>query len=340
MPPGAALDRLGGGWDAEAAGVLAAEPILAIDLDRGTVPPQLAALARTLPAVVIGVSAGRTGLPDAPDFDVLLTAQSGAPAPWMSVGDIEGALAELAGPVDRSAAAAVILVQVLRLSSRLDVGDGLAAESLAYSLLQAGPVHRSWLAERPPPLTGDSMAAAVHVTREADRLAIELNRPEVHNAYSRTVRDELAAALVLAGADPSITRVELSGRGPSFCSGGDLTEFGLSEDPALAHLIRTTRSPAALLARVAERTVALVHGSCVGAGVELPAFAGHVVADPATTFRLPEVAMGLIPGAGGTVSLPRRIGRSRTAYLALRGNAIDAQTALAWGLVDEIRSLV
>jgi enoyl-CoA hydratase/carnithine racemase len=61
-----------------------------------------------------------------------------------------------------------------------------------------------------------------------------------------------------------------------------------------------------------------------------------VVADPATFFRLPEVAMGLIPGAGGTVSLPRRIGRQRTAYLAISGNVLETSTAAEWGLVDRI----
>jgi enoyl-CoA hydratase/carnithine racemase len=60
------------------------------------------------------------------------------------------------------------------------------------------------------------------------------------------------------------------------------------------------------------------------------------VARPDATFRLPEIAMGLVPGAGGTVSLPRRIGRERTAWLALSGQAIDAPTALDWGLVDTI----
>jgi enoyl-CoA hydratase/carnithine racemase len=61
------------------------------------------------------------------------------------------------------------------------------------------------------------------------------------------------------------------------------------------------------------------------------------VARPDTVIGLPEVAMGLIPGAGGTVSLPRRIGRHRTAWLALTGRTIDAPTAREWGLVDEIR---
>jgi enoyl-CoA hydratase/carnithine racemase len=62
-----------------------------------------------------------------------------------------------------------------------------------------------------------------------------------------------------------------------------------------------------------------------------------VVVEGDAWFELPEVGMGLVPGAGGTVSLPRRIGRQRTAWLALSGARLDADTALAWGLVDEIR---
>jgi enoyl-CoA hydratase/carnithine racemase len=63
-----------------------------------------------------------------------------------------------------------------------------------------------------------------------------------------------------------------------------------------------------------------------------------VVARPDTFVRLPEVAMGLVPGAGGTVSLPRRIGRQRTALLALTGRRIDATTAREWGLVDRVEA--
>jgi enoyl-CoA hydratase/carnithine racemase len=144
------------------------------------------------------------------------------------------------------------------------------------------------------------------------------------------------AALEVAVADPTIEAVHLRGAGPSFCSGGDLSEFGTTPDPVTAHLVRTTRSAGALLARCAPRVTAHVHGACVGAGCELAAFAGRVVAAADATFRLPELAMGLVPGAGGTAGLPRRIGRQRTAWLALTGEAIDARAALAWGLVDEL----
>ena len=81
-----------------------------------------------------------------------------------------------------------------------------------------------------------------------------------------------------------------------------------------------------------------VHGACIGAGAELPAFSREVVARGDAFFALPEVGFGLVPGAGGTASLPRRIGRQRTAWLALTGERIDAATALAWGLIDEVAS--
>jgi enoyl-CoA hydratase/carnithine racemase len=69
----------------------------------------------------------------------------------------------------------------------------------------------------------------------------------------------------------------------------------------------------------------------------MAAFCGWVAASPDAVFGLPELSLGLLPGAGGTVSITRRIGRWRTAYLVLSGRTIDPSTALQWGLVDEIR---
>jgi enoyl-CoA hydratase/carnithine racemase len=99
-----------------------------------------------------------------------------------------------------------------------------------------------------------------------------------------------------------VTAVHLRGAGPSFCSGGDLDEFGTRSDPPSAHLLRLLRSPARSLAAVSDRVTAHLHGDAVGSGIELAAFAGRVVADPSTRIALPEVGLGLIPGAGGTVS--------------------------------------
>lgn len=125
-----------------------------------------------------------------------------------------------------------------------------------------------------------------------------------------------------------------------FCAGGDLGEFGTTPSPVTGHFVRTTRSAAQALSAVAARVTAVVHGACVGAGLELLAFAHRVEAAPDAFFRLPEIPMGLVPGSGGTVSLPRRIGRQRTAWLALTGARIDIDTALRWGLVDAVTAAV
>ncbi len=109
-------------------------------------------------------------------------------------------------------------------------------------------------------------------------------------------------------------------------------------DPATSFAVRLTRHPGYAVYRIADRVTARLHGSCIGAGIEVPAFARQVIAEPGTTFRLAELAMGLVPGAGGTASIRLRIGRHRTAWLALTGASIAAPTALDWGLIDAIES--
>lgn len=149
------------------------------------------------------------------------------------------------------------------------------------------------------------------------------------------MRDELWAAFDVADADPSV-EIDLCGAGASFCSGGDLDEFGTLPDPATGHLVRLSRSLGARLSQLAGRTTVQLHGPCVGSGIELAAFGGRIVATPDTVVSLPEVSFGLIPGAGGTASLPPRIGRHRTAWLALSGSTIGARTGLEWGLIDTL----
>jgi enoyl-CoA hydratase/carnithine racemase len=247
-------------------------------------------------------------------------------------------LAPVLAGIDAAPLAAAALVQLLRASEGAPIEAGLVQESLVYSTLQAGPEFAAWLARRAPPrLRPPPKGPAVRAVREGDRLHLTLSRPEKRNAFSSEMRDALVEALRVALCDPGIREVVLDGAGPAFCSGGDLDEFGTLPDPATAHLVRTTRSPARMIAAAADRLRAVVHGACVGSGVELPAFAGRVVARSDASFWLPELSLGLVPGAGGTVSLPRRIGRQRTAWLVLSGRTIDARTALAWGLVDELR---
>ena len=140
----------------------------------------------------------------------------------------------------------------------------------------------------------------VLVEREDDSLTIWLNRPGRHNAFSTDMRQALLDALTIARVDTSIRDVTLAGTGPSFCSGGDLAEFGSFDDPATAHFARTRHSPARALdelaSRLGERLKARVHGQVVGSGLEMAAFCGRIEADPQSRFGLPELALGLIPG--------------------------------------------
>jgi enoyl-CoA hydratase/carnithine racemase len=268
----------------------------------------------------------------------LALVDAGDPAPGFDlVVESEDALRELTQKIRRNPLASLALVQLLRLNEGRSLHEGLVGESLVYSTLQSGPEFLEWLAARPTAKRRPAPEGpAVRAVREGDVLHLTLNRPAKRNAFSAEMRDALCEGLVVALADESIARVLLRGEGPCFCSGGDLDEFGTLPDPASAHAIRTTRNPGRLLSACAERVRARVHGACVGAGIELPAFAAHVSASADASFRLPEVSMGLVPGAGGTASLTRRIGRQRTAWMALPGEAVDAGTALAWGLVDEI----
>jgi len=232
---------------------------------------------------------------------------------------------------------AMTLVQLLRHNEKSGLEDGLLAESLAYATLQGGSEFRHYLATRPePPRPPENPDPPVLVERDNNRLLLTLNRPEQHNAYSIAMRDTLFEGLQLQAADSSITKTIIRGAGTCFCTGGALEEFGLADDLANAHAIRSTRHVGRLIAAISDKVECHLHKACIGSGIELPAFAGRVVAQRNTFFHLPEITMGLIPGAGGTVSILRRIGRQRMAYLALSAKRINASTALEWGLIDEI----
>lgn len=258
----------------------------------------------------------------------------------ITVESVGAATEELAQRVRRWPQAASICDDVLRAAQPLaPVWTGIVAESLAYSTLQSGREFADWLASRGP-ATPVSTPDPVVAERLGTTLHIWFNRPNRHNAFNTDMRQALLDLLAVAVHDPSVEQVVLAGRGPSFCSGGDLAEFGTFEDPASAHIARTRHSPAlaldALSARLGERLIARVHGQVIGSGLEMAAFCGRVEAHPDTRIGLPELSLGLLPGAGGTVSITRRIGRWRTAYLVLSGQPVTAQTCLEWGLVDAI----
>ena len=274
------------------------------------------------------------------------------PCPVIAVGDVPalellrgldvivataGEAATLVRNIDANPLAAMTLVQLLRHNEDITPEQGLFAESLAYASLQAGIEFSQAMKNVPAaPRIVEQSDPVVLVDRRDNALHIALNRPHARNAYSSAMRDSLYEALQLLQLDTGLRRAIVRGEGSCFCIGGDLNEFGTVTDASTAHAIRSTRSVAQLLLELHTRLEFHLHGACIGAGIELPAFAARVVAKKSTFMPLPEIRLGLLPGAGGTVSIARRIGRHRTAYLALSARRITAETALQWGLIDAI----
>jgi hypothetical protein len=236
--------------------------------------------------------------------------------------------------------ASTVLVQALRVIEGLPLQAGLVVESLAFAALQQGHEFQDWLSRLPPsdstlpPPAPD--APPLLVKQDGDVMAILLNRPATRNAIDVAMRDALFEAFSLAVMSTDIARIDVRGAGDSFSIGGALSEFGQVASGASAHLIRTERLPARMLADHGHKFHFHLHGAVVGAGLEIAAFGGRITATPDTFIRLPEIGMGLIPGAGGCVSVTRRLGRQGAALLIMTGARISARTALRLGLIDEI----
>jgi hypothetical protein len=289
--------------------------------------PRVAPALGALPTVTVALVEPGADRMGADAFDVVLP-----DGPW----PLDEAVAAVVASCERGPHSALAMAHLLRSGcwSRGD-DEGLWAESITYGALQGSSAFHAWLASDrhlPRAVAPDGPPVLVRVEGDVTRLV--LHRPHARNALDVTMRDALVEALdALALGDGPIV---LEAAGPSFCAGGDLLEFGTTRDPGLTHALRSTRLPARALAAVAHRVTARVHGAAVGAGIELAAWCARVEADPGMFAMLPEVPMGLVPGAGGTVSIPRRVGRQRAALLAFSGLRLPAASCLEWGLVDAV----
>jgi hypothetical protein len=327
--------------DAEDFGPLGKRPLHLIDVNAPGCGAHVAETAKATQAIIVGIDRDAM-LPalDISSFDVLLTTAPLPPRPWVHVASdrLDERLATMIRNVAAAPMAASVAIRVLRVTEALSFVDALHVESLAYSTLQGGAAFRSWHAARQNATSRPARGSFVEVDRDDTGLTIMLARPDTRNAMCAGMRDALFNALAAALDDPTTPTVELGGQGACFSTGGDFAEFGSAQDLAAAHAIRVARSGALLLHRLGDRATVWLHGACVGSGIEIPAAAATRIGKPGVFFQLPELIMGLMPGAGGTATLPRAIGRHRTAYMLLSSRRINADTALAWGLLDGLKS--
>jgi len=173
------------------------------------------------------------------------------------------------------------------------------------------------------------MNQPVTVSRDADIAIVTLDNPPV-NALSFHLRAPLFKALEALRDDASVAALVLTCAGRTFVAGADITEFGKPVQrphlPDLIELLETFRKP----------TVAAIHGTALGGGLELAMGCHFRVSDASAKFGLPEVKLGLLPGAGGTLRLPRLIGPVKALKVIVLGNPVGAKEALADGLVEAV----
>ena len=175
------------------------------------------------------------------------------------------------------------------------------------------------------------MYTLIDYTQENELALIGLSRAPV-NALGHTLRLELQAAFRQASADPAVKALVVYGRGLPFCAGADIAEFGGAafwQEPALPGLLIE-------LAASAKPMVAAIGGLALGGGLELAMACGYRISEPKARLGLPEITLGLLPGAGGTQRLPRLIGAETALETILSGQPLPAGRALELGLVDRL----
>ena len=169
---------------------------------------------------------------------------------------------------------------------------------------------------------------------------IVLNRPDSINAYNTEMRDELFQALLAVRDDPEVLVAIFQGSGSrGFCSGADLTEFGTTPSQAIARTIRSDRDIWGLFLNLHKPLIAALHGYVIGVGLELACLCDLRIAAHDTFFQMPEVALGMIPTAGGTQTIPRIITSGNSIEIMLTNRRLSAEQAKSIGLVHHLVSM-
>ncbi len=183
----------------------------------------------------------------------------------------------------------------------------------------------------PPPLLLERREAALWLT---------LNRPDAFNALDADIVAALAAACDRVERERDIRLVVVTGNGKAFCAGADLkgvlseTDSAVDQAQALAAFLTRTGKVFDRLERLGVPTIAVVNGVALAGGLELILCCDFAIAVDTATIGEGHAKFAQLPGAGGSVRLPRRIGAARAKYMMFTGDLLTAEQALAWGLVD------
>jgi len=176
------------------------------------------------------------------------------------------------------------------------------------------------------------------IYQKKDSLAyVTLNRPHALNAYNIKMRDELYQVLGAIRDDPEVRVGIFQGAGArAFCAGADLSEFLSAPSPIVARQARWERDIWRLFLSIAKPFIAALHGYVLGSGIEIALCCDIRLASEDAQFGLPEPALGIIPAAGGSQTLPRIIGGAKALEILLSGRWLGAEEALSLKLVNRV----
>ena len=177
--------------------------------------------------------------------------------------------------------------------------------------------------------------STVTVIREAPIAVVQLNRPEVLNALSGELMDELVASLETLDNEPDIRCIVLTGNEKAFAAGADIKQSFVDATPA-SMLEEDLTDRWESVRKIRKPIIAAVSGYCLGGGCELAMTCDIIVASETAQFGQPEVNLGIIPGAGGTQRLTRAVGKFRAMDIILTGRRVKADEAKAIGLAAQV----
>ena len=178
---------------------------------------------------------------------------------------------------------------------------------------------------------------SIILEKKSSILTITLNRPDILNAYNIQMRDEMWQALLAIKDDQEVKVIILKGAGEkAFCAGADLTEFTTAPSQTIGRQVRRLRPIWELWASIRKPFICALHGYVIGSGLEMALLCDIRIASPEVRIRLPEVALVMLPAAGGSQTLTKLTGISTASKMLLTTNTISANEALQMGIISKI----
>jgi enoyl-CoA hydratase/carnithine racemase len=187
-------------------------------------------------------------------------------------------------------------------------------------------------------MTSAEMSDRLRISRDGHVAVLTIDRPEKRNAMTAAMWAALPAALADLADDPAVRVLVVTGSGPSFCAGADISDLLSGSDPAdpMADVRRDNLAAQAALREFPKPTIAMIRGHCIGGGVEIATCCDLRFTDPTGVFGVTPAKVGIVYTPASTKALIDLVGPSMTKYLLFSGELIDAPTALRTGLVDRV----